>query len=151
MFPHVGRELLEEGAFGTTSRGHGYALLLQGRSTLGTELNTAWASARGQLNAALQVSASAPSARLREVQVGMAAAAKDGARSRVWEAHAAAAAALTGQNADQGGASDQGRKRLLELNAQAAASYGWTGPKSSSGFSDMPRPTLGVFASLNRL
>ena len=33
------------------------------------ELNTAWASARGQLNTALQASASAPSARLREVQV----------------------------------------------------------------------------------
>ena len=67
-----------------------------------------WASARGQLNAALHVSASAPSAsapsaQLREVQVGMAAAAKDGARSRAWEAHAAAAAALTGQNAGQGG------------------------------------------------
>jgi hypothetical protein len=84
MFPHVGRGPLGEGAFDT--RGHGYALLLQGRSTLGTELDTAWASARGQLNAALQVSASAPSARLREVQVGMAAAAKDGTRSRGWEA-----------------------------------------------------------------
>jgi hypothetical protein len=96
-----------------------YALLLQGRSTLGTELNTAWASARGQLITALQVSAFAPSARLREVQVSMAAAAKDGARSRAWEAHAAAAAALTGQNADQGAASDPGRKRLLELNVQA--------------------------------
>jgi hypothetical protein len=103
MLPHVGRGLLGEGAFDT--RGHGYALLLQGQSTLGTELNTAWASARGQLNAALQVSASAPSARLREVQVSMAAAAKDGARSRAWEAHAAAAAALTGQNADQGAGS----------------------------------------------
>jgi hypothetical protein len=58
------------------------------------ELNTAWVSARGQLNTALQVSASAPGARLREVQVGMDAAAKDGARSPAWEAHAAAAAAL---------------------------------------------------------
>jgi hypothetical protein len=48
----------------------------------------------------------------------MAAAAKDGARSRAWEAHAAAAAALTGQNADQGPASDPGRKCLLELNVQ---------------------------------
>jgi hypothetical protein len=28
--------------------------------------------------------------------------------------------------------------------------YGWTGQQSSSGFSDMPRPTLGVFASLDR-
>jgi hypothetical protein len=54
----------------------------------------------------------------------MAAAAKDGARSRAWGAHAAAAAAaaLTGQNADQGAASDPGRKRLLELNAQAVDS-----------------------------
>jgi hypothetical protein len=52
----------------------------------------------------------------------MAAAAKDGARSRAWEAHAAAAAALTGQNADQGADSDPGRKRLLELNAQAVGS-----------------------------
>jgi hypothetical protein len=49
------------------------------------ELNTAWASARGQLITALQVSASAPSARLREVQVSMDAAAKDGARSQAWE------------------------------------------------------------------
>jgi hypothetical protein len=106
MFPDVGRELLGEGAFDT--RGHRYTLILQGQSTLGTELNTAWASARGQLNAALHVSASAPSARLHEVQVGMAAAAKDGARSRAWEAHAAAAAALTGQNADQEAASDPG-------------------------------------------
>jgi hypothetical protein len=54
----------------------------------------------------------------------MDAAAKDGARSRVWEAHAAAAAALTEQSADQGAASDPdpGRKRLLELNAQAVDS-----------------------------
>jgi hypothetical protein len=58
--------------------------------------------ARGQLNTALQVSASAPSARLREVHVSMASAAKDGARSRACEARAAAAAALTGQSADQG-------------------------------------------------
>jgi hypothetical protein len=36
-----------------------------------------------------------------------------------WEAHAAAAAALTGQSAAQGATSDPGRKRLLELNAQA--------------------------------
>jgi hypothetical protein len=99
MFPDVGRELLGEGAFDT--RGHRYALLLKGQSTLGTELNTAWASARGQLNAALHVSASAPSARLREVQVSMAAAAKDGARSRAWEAHAAAAAALTAHGAER--------------------------------------------------
>jgi hypothetical protein len=121
MFPHVGRRLLGEGAFDI--RGHGYALLHQGQITLGTELNTAWASARGQLNTALQVSASAPSVRLREVQVGMDAAAKDGARSRAWEAHAAAAAALTGQSADQvAAASDPGRKRLLELNAQAVDS-----------------------------
>jgi hypothetical protein len=28
--------------------------------------------------------------------------------------------------------------------------YGWTGQQSSSGLSDMPRPTLGVFASLDR-
>jgi hypothetical protein len=28
--------------------------------------------------------------------------------------------------------------------------YGWTGHKPGSGFSDMPRPTLGVFASLDR-
>jgi hypothetical protein len=83
MFPDVGRELLGEGVFDT--RGHRYALLLQGPAAstgapaLGTaELNTAWASARGQLNAALHVSASAPSARLREVQVSMTAAAKDG-------------------------------------------------------------------------
>jgi hypothetical protein len=41
-FPHVGRRLLGEGAFDT--RGHGDALLLQGQSTLGTELSTAWAS-----------------------------------------------------------------------------------------------------------
>jgi hypothetical protein len=72
------------------TRGHGHAgthfYSKQGRSTLGTELNTAWGSARGQLNEALQVSASAPSARLREVQVGMTATAKDGARSRAWEA-----------------------------------------------------------------
>jgi hypothetical protein len=101
MFPRVGQGLLGEGAFDT--RGHGHALLLQGQSALGTELNTAWASARGQLNTALQVSASAPSARLREVQVSMDAAAKNGARSRAWEAHAAAAAALTGQSADQPG------------------------------------------------
>jgi hypothetical protein len=62
---------------------------------------------------------------LREVQVGMGAAAKDGARSWAWEAHAAAAAALTpGQSADQGAAAsgDPGRKRLLELNAQAVDS-----------------------------
>jgi hypothetical protein len=52
----------------------------------------------------------------------MAAAAKDGARSRAWEAHTAAAAALTGQNADQGAASDPGQKRLLGLNAQAVDS-----------------------------
>ena len=57
----------------------------------------------------------------------MDAAAKDGARSRAWEAHAAAAAALTGQSADQPtrglpAASDPGRKRLLELNAQAVDS-----------------------------
>jgi hypothetical protein len=52
----------------------------------------------------------------------MDAAAKDGARSRAWEAHAAAAADLTGQSADQGAASDPGRKRLLELNAQAVNS-----------------------------
>jgi hypothetical protein len=32
----------------------------------------------------------------------------------------------------------------------AAQLYGWTGRKSSSGFSDMPRPALGVFASLDR-
>jgi hypothetical protein len=38
------------------------------------------------------VRAFAPSAQLREVQVSTAAAVKDGARSRVWEAHAAAAA-----------------------------------------------------------
>jgi hypothetical protein len=44
MFPHVGREVLGEGAFDT--RGHRYTLLLQGQSTM-------WASARGQLNAAL--------------------------------------------------------------------------------------------------
>jgi hypothetical protein len=62
-------------------------------------------------------------ARLREVQVSMGAAAKDGARSRAWEAHAAAAGALTGQSADQGATSDPGRrKRLLELNAQAVDS-----------------------------
>jgi hypothetical protein len=66
MFPHVAQRLLGEGAF--DNRGHGYALILQGHSTLGTELNTAWASARAQLNTALQVSASASSARLREVQ-----------------------------------------------------------------------------------
>jgi hypothetical protein len=61
MFPHVGRRRpLGEGAFDT--RRHGHALLLQGQSTLGTELNTAWASARGQLNTALQARrASAPS------------------------------------------------------------------------------------------
>jgi hypothetical protein len=52
----------------------------------------------------------------------MAAVSKDGARSRAWEAHAAAAAALTGQNAGQGAASDPGQKRLLELNAQAVDS-----------------------------
>jgi hypothetical protein len=52
----------------------------------------------------------------------MAAEAKDGARSRAWEAHAAAAAALTGQSADQGAASNPGRKRLLELNVQAVNS-----------------------------
>jgi hypothetical protein len=52
----------------------------------------------------------------------MGAAAKDGARSQAWEAHAAAAAALTGQSADQGAASDPGWKRLLELNAQAVDS-----------------------------
>jgi hypothetical protein len=51
MFPHVGRVLLGEGAFDT--RGYGCALPLQGQSTLSRELNTAWASARGQLNAAL--------------------------------------------------------------------------------------------------
>jgi hypothetical protein len=61
-------------------------------------------------------------AQLREVQVGMAAAAKDCARSRTWEAHAAATAALTGQTAGQGAASDPGQKRLLELNAQAVDS-----------------------------
>ena len=120
MFPHVAQRLLGEGAF--DKGGHGYALLLQGQSTLGKELNTAWANARAQLNTALQASASASSARLREVQVGMDAAAKGGARSRAWEAHAAAAAALTGQSADQGDASDPGRKRLLELNAQAVDS-----------------------------
>jgi hypothetical protein len=32
--------------------------------------------------------------------MSMAAAAKDGARNRAWEAHAATAAALTGKNAD---------------------------------------------------
>jgi hypothetical protein len=93
-FPHVGRRLLGEGAFDT--RGHGDALLLQGQSTLGTELSTAWASARGQLNTALQVSASAPSARLREVQVGMDAwtpqqkTAREAGRA--WEAHAGGSA-----------------------------------------------------------
>jgi hypothetical protein len=73
MFPRVGRELFGEGARqgALAPEGTGAALLLQGQSTLGTELNTAWASARGKLNAALglHVSASAPSARLREVQV----------------------------------------------------------------------------------
>jgi hypothetical protein len=77
---------------------------------------------RTQLNAAMHVSASAPSVQLREVQVGMTATAKDGARSRAWEAHAAAAAALTGQNAGGGAASDPGQKRLLELDAQAVDS-----------------------------
>jgi hypothetical protein len=64
---------------------------------------------------ALHVSASAPSAQLREVQVDMAAAAKDGARRRAWEAHAAAAGAvLMGQNTGQEGtASDPAQKRLL--------------------------------------
>jgi hypothetical protein len=39
MFPHVGRELrLGEGAFDT--RGHRYALLLQGRSTLWVRSST---------------------------------------------------------------------------------------------------------------
>jgi hypothetical protein len=68
MFPDVGRDLFGEGVFDT--RGHRYTLLLQGRSTLGTERNTAWArSARGQLNAALHVSASAPSAQLAAARV----------------------------------------------------------------------------------
>jgi hypothetical protein len=52
----------------------------------------------------------------------MATAAKDGARSRAWEAHAAAAAALTGQNAGQDATSDPAQKRLFELNAQAVDS-----------------------------
>jgi hypothetical protein len=44
-------------------------------------------------------------------------------KSRAWEAHAAAAAALAGQNAGQGlPGSDPGQKRLLELNAQAVDS-----------------------------
>jgi hypothetical protein len=55
----------------------------------------------------------------------MGAAAKDGARSRAWEAHAAAAAAaLTWGKAPTKGlsATRAGRKRLLELNAQAVDS-----------------------------
>jgi hypothetical protein len=54
----------------------------------------------------------ARSSQLRELQVDMAAAAKGDVRSRAWEAHAAAAAAaaLTGQNASQGAASDPGQK-----------------------------------------
>jgi hypothetical protein len=32
----------------------------------------------------------------------------------------------------------------------AGGAYGWTGQQSSSGFFDIARPTLGVFASLDR-
>jgi hypothetical protein len=47
---------------------------------------------------------------------------KDGARSRAWEeAHAAAAAALTGQRANQGATSDPGRKSLCLGNVRERA------------------------------
>jgi hypothetical protein len=38
--------------------------------------------------------------------------------------------------------------KLLLLMAQMQ--YGWTGQGSSSGFFDIARPALGVFASLDR-
>jgi hypothetical protein len=39
---------------------------------------------------------------------------------------------------------------LVALLKILAALYGWTGQQSGSGFSDMPRPALWVFASLDR-
>jgi hypothetical protein len=33
----------------------------------------------------------------------------------------------------------------------SGTNYGWTGQQSGSGFSDIARPALGVFASLDRL
>jgi hypothetical protein len=53
--------------------------------------------------------------------VGMATAAHDGAMSRILATHAAAIAALTGQNAGRNAASDPGQQRLLELELSAQA------------------------------
>jgi hypothetical protein len=118
VFPRAGRGLLGECAFDT--RGHGHALLLQGRSTLGTELSTAWASARGQLKAVLQVRQRAAARR---------GASEHGRRSKrrrekqgVGRTRRSSSSRLTGQNADQGAVSDPDQKRLLELNVQAVGS-----------------------------
>jgi hypothetical protein len=39
---------------------------------------------------------------------------------------------------------------LDRAESRAAARYGWTGQQSGSGFFDIARPALGVFASLDR-
>ena len=62
-----------------------------------------------------------------------------------------------GLGAHKAGGCHQCVVRVRERSAAEAGSartllmYGWTGHKSSSGFSDIARPTLGVFASLDRL
>jgi hypothetical protein len=40
--------------------------------------------------------------------------------------------------------------RTGECLMEVSPAYGWIGQRSGSGFSDMPRPTLGAFASLDR-
>jgi hypothetical protein len=48
-------------------------------------------------------------------------------------------------------AAQQFSKQHIFYRLRGVLAYGWIGHKSSSGFSDIPRPALGVFASLDRL
>jgi hypothetical protein len=43
-----------------------------------------------------------------------------------------------------------GRQNRCNSSVVLNVAYGWTGQQSGSVFSDMPRPTLRVFASLDR-
>jgi hypothetical protein len=138
-FPHIFES--SSGNARSTPEGKGTrCLLLQGQSTLGTELNTAWAPvparARGaHLNTALHVSASAPSARLREVQVRKCKwawlppqqkTAREAGRGKHTPPQQLPSRGRTPTSRPGGGlpATRPGQKRLLELNAQAVDALG---------------------------
>jgi hypothetical protein len=132
MFPHVARRLLGEGAFDTRERtrvrtptprpkhpGYG-AQHRVGQCKSTAEHGATSQRVRAQREAARSASGHGRCSKRRREKPGV------GGTRR------AAAAALTGQSADQGAASDPKRKRLLELNAQAvdsALGFGTLHPK----------------------